>query len=314
MAARVAGDAPGGLVSAAVSAGEHVAFGFRLHGVPLAALTPIDEPDWPALHVHCRVGPADAAPSAHLGDFSARLPLGGGDWLELDRDKRTATYLTSETVDADRLIHPRLAPAAAVMARWLGRDAFHAGAVLAGGGAWAVAGANEAGKSTLLASLAIGGMAVLTDDLLVVDRARIAYAGPRCIDLRRPVLLEDGPQRDRLRPVRDGSRERMDLPVAPAAAPLRGWLFLEWGTRVQAQACPPHARLGRLLKQRRWATEAIDPRVLLDLAALPAWTLARPRGREHMRAVAELLWELTRAATPGAPEPARGAPSHPAAA
>jgi hypothetical protein len=284
---------------------DRVAFGFRLRGVPPRSLLVADEPGWPKLHVRGEVGSTDDTP-AHIGERTARLSLGGGDWLALDRDAATATYLTTAPLDADALVHPRLAPAAALMARWHGREAFHAGALLAGGGAWALAGANEAGKSTLLASLAIGGTAVLTDDLLVVDGAGLAYAGPRCIDLRSPVLVGDGDDSARLRPVREATRLRMDLAAAPVAAPLRGWIHLEWGDAVEARPCPAADRLGRLLTQRRWAAEPIDPRALLDLAALPTWTLRRPRGAEHMPAVLALLRELTGEAPtrPARPQPA----------
>ena len=277
--------------SGATAAGDHVAFGFRLHGVPRRALIAEDRPDWPALHVHCRRGPAGTAP-AHLGASGARLSLDADDWLELDRGAQTATYRTPRPVDEDTLIHPRLAPAAALMARWLDREALHAGAFLAAGGAWGVAGANEAGKSTLLAGLALRGTPVFSDDLLVIDRAGLAYAGPRCIDLRRPEVLGDG-VRDRLRPVREGTRRRMDLPPVVAVAPLRGWFLLEWGSRVEALPCRAEARLGGLLAQRRWATTAIDPRVLLCLAALPTWTLRRPPGAEHLAPTLALLDELT---------------------
>jgi hypothetical protein len=275
----------------ATAAGDHVAFGFRLHGVPPRALIADERPDWPALHVRCQVGPPSAAP-AHAGASSARLGLGGDDWLELDRAMQTAVYRTTDDVDEDTLVHPRLAPAATLMARWLDREALHAGAFLADGGAWGVAGANEAGKSTLLAGLALHGTPVFSDDLLVIDRAGLAYAGPRCLDLRRPEVLGDG-VRDRLRPVRNGTRRRMDLPPVAAVARLRGWFFLEWGSRVEALPCRAQARLGGLLAQRRWATKAIDPQVLLALAALPAWTLRRPPGAEHLAATLALLHELT---------------------
>ncbi|MDP1847285.1 MAG: hypothetical protein Q8K79_05800 [Solirubrobacteraceae bacterium] len=278
----------------ATATGDHVAFGFRLHGVPARALIPDDRPDWPALHVTQRLGPAGSAPG-HLGESGARLSLGGEDWLELDRGAQTATYRTLRPVDEDTLIHPRLAPAAALMARWLDREALHAGAFVAAGGAWGVAGANQAGKSTLLAGLALRGTPVFSDDLLVIDRAGFAYAGPRCIDLRRPEVL-GAAVGDGLRSVREETRRRMDLPPVAAVAPLRGWFFLDWGSRVEALPCRAGARLGGLLAQRRWATQAIDPHVLLALAALPTWTLRRPPGAEHLAATLALLDELTAAA------------------
>lgn len=282
------------MTDAAGQGRDHVAFGFRLDGVSPRALIADERPDWPVLRVRCRRGPGGSAP-AHLGAVGARLGLGGEDWLELDRATRTATYRTAAAIDEDTLVHPRLAPAAALMARWLDREALHAGAFLTAGGAWGVAGANEAGKSTLLGSLAMRGTPVFSDDLLVIDRAGLAYAGPRCLDLRRPEIIGGGVS-ERVRPVREDTRRRMDLPAVAAVAPLRGWFFLEWGSRVEAVPCPGEARLRGLLAQRRWAVEAIDPRVLLALASLPAWTLRRPRGTEHLAATLALLDDLTAAA------------------
>ena len=40
------------------------------------------------------------------------------------------------------------------MSRWLGREGFHGGGIVAGGGVWAVLGHKTAGKSTMLAYLA----------------------------------------------------------------------------------------------------------------------------------------------------------------
>lgn len=273
-----------------------LAFGFRLDGVRSPALIEARQPDWPALHIRHRIAPAVAQPSHH-GEADAWLSLGGQAWLSLDRHCGTATYLTPRGLDEDRLIHPWLAPAAGLMARWLGREVFHAGAFLAGGGAWALVGSNQAGKSTLLSALAMAGTPVLTDDLLVVDEG-VAYAGPRCLDLRQPHGVGRVPV-DLVRTVREGSRHRLDLPAVEAAAPLRGWFFLEWGSEVEAAPSRAPARLRRLVAQRRWATDALDPCVLLELASLPAWTLRRPRGSHHTDAVLERLHELTGHCRPG---------------
>jgi hypothetical protein len=201
------------------------------------------------------------------------------------------------------------------MARWMGLEAFHAGALVGADGAWALAGGNEAGKSTLLAALAVRGEPVLTDDLLVVDRAGTAYAGPRCIDLRELRIVGDGVGQH-VRLVRGATRHRLDLPPVSAAVALRGWLFLEWGSRVQAERCAAGARIARLMAQRRWATGAIDELALLELAALPAWTVRRPRGERHTGAVLALLEQITgraRAAGGDAADPA-GAPGQAAIA
>ena len=272
----------------------NLAFGFRVRGMGTDGLTAGRRLHWPELQVCWRIDQVSDA-AARFGEDGVRLPLGDSDWLELDRTARTATYRTHAALDRDRLLHPLLAPAAAVMARWLGREAFHAGAFLADGGAWALAGTNEAGKSSLLAALAMADRPVLTDDLLVVGDG-LAYAGPRCVDLRE-LHVVGGSVADRVRSVRGGTRHRLDLPPTAAVAPLRGWFFLEWGDAVEAVPCAAGERIGRIMAQRRWATEAIDPHVLLELGSLPAWVLRRPRGAQHMAAVLDLLASV----------PARGA-------
>lgn len=270
---------------------EHVAFGFRIEGLETDALAGATPPDWPRLRVRRRVG--SAVPQVtHLSDGRADLELADDGWLSLDRDEATATYLTDRDIDADRLVHPLLSPAAALMARWLGREAFHCGAFLAAGAAWGLIGANEAGKSTILAAMALSGTPVLTDDLLVVDRAGVAYAGPRCIDLRELDVV-GGDVATRVRPVRTGTRQRLALPPVHAAAPLRGWFFLDWGDVIEAMPCSARERFLRLGAQRRWPMLAADPRALLELASLPAWTLRRPRGAQHMPDVLACLRRAT---------------------
>lgn len=259
---------------------EHVAFGFRIEGMESTALAGARNANWPQLRVRRRVGPA-VRRVAHLGDGHAHLELADDGWLSVDREEATATYLSERVIDPDRLVHPLLSPAAGLMARWLGREAFHCGAFLAAGGAWGLTGANEAGKSTILATLALSDTPVLTDDLLVVDRGGIAYAGPRCIDLRELDVV-GGDVATRVRTVRAGTRHRLSLPPVPAAVPLRGWFFLDWGDAVEAVPCSARERFMVLGAQRRWPILPADPRALLDLASLPAWTLRRPRGAQHM--------------------------------
>ena len=294
-------------VRAASAAREHVAFGFRIAGLEAPALEGAPDPGWPGLRIRRVVGPAGRQP-ASLADGRGHFSLGDDDWLSVDRADATATYLSPQDIAADRLVHPLLAPAAGLMARWLGREAFHCGAFLAAGEAWGVTGANEAGKSTILASLALAGTPVFTDDLLVVDPAGVAYAGPRCLDLRELGVV-GGDAAGRVRTVRGGTRRRLDLPPVQPAARLRGWFFLEWGDAVEAVPCSARERFLRLGAQRRWPMLSADPRALLDLASLPAWTLRRPRGARHMPDVLACL--LGAAAGPPPPaavrEPSRAA-------
>ena len=287
-----------------------VAFGFRIAGVASRGLPKARCPEWPALHVRqCIRTTSEPEAKSYHSEEGARLRLGGGDSLSLDRAHQSATYVTANVIDEDVLVHPWLAPAAGLMAQWLGREAFHAGAFLAGDGAWALTGTNEAGKSSILAALALAGLPVLTDDLLIVDEAGLAYAGPRCIDLRH-LQLFGGDLPERVRLVRDGTRHRFDLPATEVAAPLRGWFFLEWGARVEAVPCEARARFGGLIAQRRWATEPIDSHILLELASLPGWTLRRPKGRRHMTALLDLLNEVTDYSATGV-QPAAGPSGQP---
>src|SRR4029453_9610267 len=103
--------------------------------------------------------------------------------VEIERVPGRATFTTRRPLGDDELVHPYLGLAAAVYSRWLGRESFHAGAFQARGCPWIVAGEKAAGKSTLLASLALRGRHVLADDVVVLDGVE-ALAGPRSIDLR----------------------------------------------------------------------------------------------------------------------------------
>ena len=99
----------------------------------------------------------------------ARLWLAGGALAELDRARCRAELQVPDDATDGAIIHPYLAPVALVMARWLGREGFHGGGIVAGGGVWGVLGDKTAGKSTTLAWLARAGVGVVSDDVLIVD-------------------------------------------------------------------------------------------------------------------------------------------------
>src|SRR5262249_6109268 len=160
-------------------------------------------------------------------------PLQHG-WVDLARAERRATFcLRTSLADGD-LVHPYLAPAAAVAARWAGRESFHAGAVVVDGGAWGVLGDKETGKSSTLAWLALQGHEILMDDLLVLD-GDDALAGPRCIDLREEPAARLGAG-EPLGFVGLRERWRLTLDQVPARVPLHGWVTLAWGDRVEVEA------------------------------------------------------------------------------
>ena len=93
--------------------------------------------------------------------------------------------------------------------------------------AWGLVADRGVGKSSTLARLALDGIPIVADDLLVIDEI-VALAGPRAIDLR------DEPARrlgvgEPLGIVGTRSRWRFRVHAVPPSVPVRGWVFLEWG-------------------------------------------------------------------------------------
>ncbi|AVT39503.1 nucleotidyltransferase family protein [Plantactinospora sp. BB1] len=293
-------DEPTGAASAGPACGTTTpgrsAYGLRVHGLDeVAELGPAREcrPDAPAV----RVGQAAGPPPGPLpldGRRGVRV-LADGRHLALDRDRGRATFY-GPPLAADLLAHPYLGAVATVFNRWAGREAFHAGAFVLGGRAWALLGPRTAGKSSLLAALAAARVPVLTDDILVVD-GTTGYAGPRCLDLRRPV---PGLRLD-CRPARRDSRSRVLLPPVPARVPLGGWLFLSWGEALGMTPLGAPELLARLACRRSWRNLPSDPATMLALATLPAWDLVRPPDWRLLDATCRLL-TLTLTGSP-APAP-----------
>ncbi len=250
------------------------AYGFAVGGIEApAALMPVPR-EWPLVHITHLVGRRDdfAAPER---DGILRINLIDDGLLVADRRRSSATFVTGSPLGADELAHPYLAAAAAPFAGWLGRSALHAGAFLDRRGAWGVLGAKEDGKSTLLAALALAGIAVLTDDALVVEQGR-AFAGPRCIDLRHEAAVALDVV-DRSVSARGGERTRLPLPPQiPLMVPLRGWFTLAWDEEPGVRLLPASKRL-MALTGRTGRSAPPQPTELLDLAALPVWELRRPR-------------------------------------
>jgi hypothetical protein len=191
-----------------------------------------------------------------------------------------------QTTDA-ALVHPFFAPVALVMAWWLGRLSFHGGGIVADGGVWGVVGDKMAGKSTLLAALALSGVTVFSDDVLVID-GECALAGPRSIDLRRDAARRLGVG-EPLGQV--GSRERWRMALEPVAArlPLRGWITLAWGDEPAVERVVGRARLSALLPHQGVRLGAPDPGALIHASALPVWRLVRPRDWETLDPLCEPL-------------------------
>lgn len=265
------------------------AYGLTVHGLERSrGLLPKAAHDWPTVRIESRRSEGGGRPPQCLdGDQSVIWTRDGGHAL-LDRRRRTATAFHARILGSQELIHPLLAYAGAVFGHWLGRFAFHAGTLVAGGRAWALLGERESGKSTLLAAAAAEGCEVLADDTLVLEDRR-AFAGPRCIDLRDPAPEKLG-LRDRVAPVRTPVRYRLTVPQIASEVPLGGWIHLAWGDSVAMKRIPPSERLERLASLRAWQPER-DALALLDLAALPAFELRRPRSWKLLPRATETVLE-----------------------
>jgi len=273
------------------------AYGIRLNGLDEASelLVAVD-PEAPAYSVSAQIGRADSF-AEHVDDERAELRLRSGGQIVIDRAAATILYRVPHAVRPDELVHPYLAPAAAVVNRWLGRESVHAGAFAVAGSALGVVGTRESGKSSTLAHLARSGVDVLCDDMLIVD-GDTPLAGPRSIDLR-----EDAARRfaagDPIGMTGARERWRLQLSPAPAQARLTGWVFLAWGDEVRARPLKASERIPRIATERGLRLPPVREDALLELASLPAWELSRPQDWGSLPQAADLLLELA-SATPTA--------------
>lgn len=229
------------------------AYGLRLRGVDSRWLAVHDATHWPEMTIdRPAVGPSGDHPEVCTESLRATVDAG---------------------VAGDELVHPVLGRIALRVTLARGWDAIHAGAIIGPGGAWAIVGAKERGKSSVLAACAEAGIGVLSDDVLIVADGQ-CLAGPRALDLRPGAAERYGPTVA----VRGGTRRRLALPPVRAEVPLAGIVYLEWGgdsarlTRLRGSDT-----LGRLSENRRQDGFPRHPETLLNLAALPSYELRRPR-------------------------------------
>ena len=266
------------------------AYGIRLGGVEEAAhlLVPV-APGAPAFELVAEPGP-EHAPEEHVGEARAELRLRRGGQLVVDREAGTITFRVPRALRADELVHPYLAPAAAVIARWAGRESVHAGAFAGRDGAYGLVAEREGGKSSTLAWLARAGAQVLCDDMLVLD-GRTPLPGPRSVDLREDAAARFGAGEEI---GLTGARERwrVTLDAAAPPPPLAGWVFLTWGEPFGLRKLGAAERLGRLAAERALRLPPVREEAFLELVELPAWELRRPLGWETLPATAERLREL----------------------
>ena len=274
------------------------AYGLRLSGLEAASelLVPVTETA-PAYAIEAKVGRPAPDPE-FVDDDRGELLLRSGGRILIDRTAGRVSFVVPHEVRPDELVHPYLAPAAAVIGRWHGRESIHAGAFAVDGDVWGVVGEREAGKSSTLAWLAMAGVDVLCDDMLVID-GRTPFRGPRSIDLRADAAerFEAG---EAIGVTGARERWRLRLDQAPDGQTLAGFLLLTWGDRVEVRALGASERLQRLIPQRGVRLEPTRVEALLDLASLPAFELSRPRSWESLPEAGKRLIELASTPTAGA--------------
>jgi hypothetical protein len=265
------------------------AYGLRLDGLHgVASLLVPADPGWPLLTIEHEVSDAELDVES-LTVSRAELRLRTGGLLVVDRRSSTARFARPSPLSDEALVHPYLAPAAAVMAEWHGRLCVHAGAFVHGGRVWAVLGEREAGKSSTLAWLASNDHSVVTDDVLVLD-GDAAFAGPRAIDLREEAAEELGVGRN-LGRLGNRDRFRMVLPPIESVLPFGGWVVLDWSDRATVDPMPASELLQTILRQRVLRVAPAAPTAWLDLAGWRGWRFSRPRDWSALPAAVDVLFE-----------------------
>ncbi len=261
---------------ASLSASALGAYGLVVGGIPGAG--PWMQPQLEgapsfSLRVHVGDEVAGDVSGPTLTDRRADFPLVGGGRFRLERGSTQAHFHLAARPPDEDLLHPYLAPAAALFWQWAGREAIHAGVFEVDGGAILMLGDKEAGKSTTLAWLATQhGIPVLSDDLAVLDGVDVLI-GPRSIDLRVEHALPG--MSEHL--VRSGERHRVRLPAGPASRPLAGLVILGWGPAVDFTPVEFAQRMELIARQRTYPTVPANPTGLLDLASVPMVRADRPR-------------------------------------
>jgi hypothetical protein len=266
------------------------AYGLRLQAPPELAALLVPAPDsW--LDWRLELAHGDGSAEETIDEARATAPLQPAGWAEVLRQDRLTRFLTPEPLNPAALAHPYLAFTAAVAARWTGRQTLHAGAVRAGDGGWGVIGVRGQGKSSTLAYLAGRGFGVVADDVLVIEGGA-ALAAPRCLDLRADAAEALGVGMP-LGRIAGRERWRVRTAAVPAETPLRGFLVLEWGDRVEREPVSAAERLELIFASLTVHLPPPDPPALLDLAALPMWRVRRPRRLGSLSEIAALIEVLT---------------------
>ena len=266
------------------------AYGLRIEGLAEAAglMQPVAADATPlAITSRICAGGADHERPSEVSWEHADVRLLHGGRLRMRRGLPEVEFALPAPLATHELLHPYLAPAAALAQLWDGNEALHAGGFVVGNRAIVLLGDKERGKSTTLAWIAARyRLAVLADDLCIVADGAV-LAGPRCLDVRSHPEIDVGGGK----PVRD-DRNRVTLGPAPAAVPIAGIVHLDWADQPRLVPVPIEKRFGSLFEHRMFNVHLnVDPVGFLGLAAVPMLTLARPTGAAGLAAGVELLLE-----------------------
>lgn len=268
------------------------AYGFRIEGPEGVddLLGPVPD-EWPTMTITQQVG-ENTSPPTVIDEETATIGLVPAGSIRCVRAGCTTEYRLREALDPDALVHPYLAPAAAVHAAWIGRQSYHAAGILIDDAVWGVAGEREAGKSTLVAHLAVTGTPVLCDDLLVIDGTD-ALMGPRTVDLREGAADRLGATRHLgVTGMRD--RWRLDLGPAPVRAPFAGWIYPQWADDIVVSTPTLEERLSEPARHRAQGVVRPSPDHAMWMAKLPAIRFERPQRWDAMDEASRALLEAVR--------------------
>jgi hypothetical protein len=251
-------------------------YGLSLAGVPHAARLLVPAPhDWPCLRIERTLSQRELT-RQFVDDDAAEFRLqGDAGTVRLERSTLTAQFSLGSPIDDEAVVHPFLALTAAIASRWLGRDAFHAGAFVVNDGAWAILGKKGAGKSSTLGYLGANGTTIVTDDVLVLESGD-ALGGPSCVDLRPDAATFLGVGED-LGVVGARERRRLLLPAPPDRVRLRGWVFPTWSDTIELVPIPLSRRLPLLAANLALKQTPTNAARFLDYATLPCWEFRRPK-------------------------------------
>lgn len=228
-----------------------------------------------------------------VGENRVEYGVRGATTFRVERDPPAIHFdLASAPVPA-ALVHPILTPGISVLARWRGDITLHAGAVELPSGAWGLIGMREAGKSAMLASLALRGYPVVADDLVTIQDGRV-WAGPSCVDLR-PDTAGRFEGARLLGEIGGRPRYRLSTPPGRVRVPLRGFFLLEWNDRgvVESEPLSAQERIQLLYRQEYIRLVGYpDAQKLVPILGLPAWRLSRPADWAATDEAADRLVEI----------------------